>query len=322
VHLPASTRRGTRAVVAIAGALLLTVTACSSSSSPAKKSNASSAPSGTALFPAVKGGGFGVKPTLSFPNANPSSALQAKVLSPGSGPAVVKGQLLVADYLGQIWRGKVFDNSYDRKTPFAVPIGLAQVIPGWDKALVGKRVGSRVLLVIPPADGYGTAGSPGAGIKGTDTLAFVVDIVSTYSKTDVGDKSAVPQQVVTAPVTVSGALGARPKITVAKGAALPKVAKTVLLAKSKGAPAKAGLVVVQYEAVDYSGASAGSTYLQGIPQAVPVGATGQTTAFDGVIGVPIGSRVLITATVQDNSGKKVGVAIVADVIAQSVRAKP
>ena len=30
------------------------------------------------------------------------------------------------------------------------PIGVGQVIPGWDKALVGQKVGSRVLLVIPP----------------------------------------------------------------------------------------------------------------------------------------------------------------------------
>jgi len=320
--LPASTRRGTRAVVTIAGALLLAVTACSSSSSPAKKSNASSAPTGTALFPTVKGGGYGVKPTLSFPNANPSTALQAKVLSNGSGPAVVKGQLLVADYLGQIWRGKVFDNSYDRKTPIATAIGLGQVIPGWDKALVGKRVGSRVLLVIPPADGYGTAGSTGAGIKGTDTLAFVIDIVSTYSKTDIGDKSAVPQQVLTAPVTVSGALGARPKVTVAKGAAIPKAAKTVLLAKSTGTPAKAGFVVLQYEAVYYSGTIADSSYARGQPQATSIGVKGQTNPFDGVIGIPIGSRVLITTPVKDTTGKTTGVAIVADVIAQSGPAKP
>jgi peptidylprolyl isomerase len=55
---------------------------------------------------------------------------------------------------------------------------VGQVIPGWDKGLVGQTVGSRVLLVIPPADGYGSAGSPQANIKGTDTLVFVVDILA------------------------------------------------------------------------------------------------------------------------------------------------
>ena len=54
-----------------------------------------------------------------------------------------------------------------------------QVIKGWDNGLVGQKVGSRVLLVIPPAEGYGTAGSP-PKISGTDTLVFVVDILAAY----------------------------------------------------------------------------------------------------------------------------------------------
>ena len=320
MRFSAFTRRG-RAAVAIAAALLLALSACSSSSSPGKKASASSTPTGTADFPTVKGS-YGIKPTLAFPNANPSKTLQVKVLSTGTGPVVKSGELLIADYLGQIWRGKAFDNSYDRKEPIATPIGLGAVIKGWDLGLVGKHVGSRVLLVIPPADGYGSAGSSGAGIKGTDTLAFVIDIVSTYSKTDIGDKKAVPQQVVTAPVTVTGALGVRPKVVVAKGAALPKAAKTIVLAKSTGAPTKAGFVVLQYEAVYYNNTLADSTFERGQPQATAVGVAGQANPFDGVIGVPIGSRILITTPVENAEGTATGVAIVADIIAQSGPAKP
>jgi peptidylprolyl isomerase len=272
-------------------------------------------------FPTVKGD-YGVKPTITFPNANPNKSLQVKVLSEGKGPVVATGQLLVADYLGQIWRGKVFDNSYDRKEPIATPIGTGQVIKGWDTGLVGKRVGSRVLLVIPPADGYGSAGQSAAGIKGTDTLAFVIDIVSTYSKTDIGDVHAVPQRVATAPVTVTGALGVEPKIAVAKGAVIPKAAKTVVLARSTGAPIKAGFVVLQYEAEYYNNTLADSTFQRGQPQATTVGVTGQANPFDGLIGVPIGSRVLITTPVQNSEGTTTGVAIVADIIAQSGPAKP
>ena len=119
MRFSAFTRRG-QSALAIAAVLLLAVSACSSSSSPSKKAStsasATAAPKGTADFPAVKGG-YGVKPTLTFPDANPNKALQVKVLSDGTGPVVAKGQLLIADYLGQIWRGKVFDNSYDRKEP-------------------------------------------------------------------------------------------------------------------------------------------------------------------------------------------------------------
>ena len=62
---------------------------------------------------------------------------------------------------------------------FETVIGQKQVISAWDTQLVGKKVGSRVLMVVPPKDGYGAAGSP-PKIKGTDTLVFVVDILAAY----------------------------------------------------------------------------------------------------------------------------------------------
>ncbi len=81
-------------------------------------------------------------------------------------------------YTGVNWRTKkVFDSSWSRSTPFALNIGVGQVIKGWDTGLIGQTVGSRVMLVIPPAEGYGKTGSSQAGIKGTDTLVFVVDIL-------------------------------------------------------------------------------------------------------------------------------------------------
>ncbi len=338
MRLFAPTRRSARVAVALTGAAVLTLAACSSSStdgsSSSKKPSSSASPSAsasasattapttTADFPTVVGA-YGVKPTITFPFANPSKSLQVKVLSEGTGPVIAKNQLLIADYLGQIWRGKVFDNSFDRKQPIGTPIGVGQVLPGWDTALVGKRVGSRVLLVIPPADGYGTSGNSDAGIKGTDTLAFVIDLVGTYSKTDTGQTTAVPQTVSTAPVTVTGALGARPKITVAKGATTPTAAKATVLAKGSGAPAKAGLVVMQYEASYYSGTLLDSTYERGYPVSTAIGTSGSTSPFDSLIGVPIGSRVLITTPIQTPDGESTtGAAIVVDLIAQPGSAVP
>ena len=77
--------------------------------------------------------------------------VQTKVLHQGTGPVVAKNDLLVAAYLGQIWNGKVFDNSYDRKAPTGFTIGAGKVIPGWDSTLVGLKVGTRILMSIPPA---------------------------------------------------------------------------------------------------------------------------------------------------------------------------
>ncbi len=100
----------------------------------------------------------------------------------GTGAEVKKGQTIRVAYTGALYRnGEVFDSSASRPEEpyFEFPLGQGQVIKGWDNGLVGQKVGSRVLLVIPPAAGYGEAGS-GEKIKGTDTLVFSVDILAAY----------------------------------------------------------------------------------------------------------------------------------------------
>lgn len=100
----------------------------------------------------------------------------------GEGAETKKGQTIRVAYTGALWRnGEVFDSSANRPEQpyFEFPLGGGQVIKGWDEGLVGQKVGSRVLLVIPPKDGYGEAGS-GDKIKGTDTLVFVVDVLAAY----------------------------------------------------------------------------------------------------------------------------------------------
>jgi peptidylprolyl isomerase len=130
----------------------------------------------TAQLPEASGS-FGEKPTLTFPDGPVPEELEVVVLSRGDGPLVEAGDDLVVHYLGQTWGGRVFDNSYDRGSSISFPIGVGAVIGGWDQGLVGQQIGSRVLLSIPPHQGYGSRGMPQAGIKGTDTLVFVVDIV-------------------------------------------------------------------------------------------------------------------------------------------------
>ena len=120
----------------------------------------------------------GKAPTVTIPSATPPKDLQVKTLIKGTGPKVAKGQYIVVQYTGLDWRTKkVFDSSWSRSAPTAFNIGVGQVIKGWDTGIVGQTVGSRVMLVIPPADGYGKTGSSAAGITGTDTIVFVVDIL-------------------------------------------------------------------------------------------------------------------------------------------------
>ncbi|MEO7130990.1 MAG: FKBP-type peptidyl-prolyl cis-trans isomerase [Dermatophilaceae bacterium] len=120
------------------------------------------------------------EPTITVPKTAAPTTTQVITLIQGTGKTVEKGQTLAAHYAGVLWKdGSVFDSSYARGEIADFPIGVGGVIPGWDKSLVGQKVGSRVLLVIPPKDGYGAAGSP-PKISGTDTLVFVVDVLDAY----------------------------------------------------------------------------------------------------------------------------------------------
>ena len=121
------------------------------------------------------------KPTISIPKSDPPKSLVVQPLIKGTGPVVQQGQTTTLHYTGVIWgSGKEFDSSWDRAQPTVIPIGKGSVIAGWDEGLVGQTVGSQVLLVIPPELGYGANGNPDAGISGTDTLVFVVDILDAY----------------------------------------------------------------------------------------------------------------------------------------------
>ncbi|WP_323792828.1 FKBP-type peptidyl-prolyl cis-trans isomerase, partial [Nocardioides sp.] len=71
---------------------------------------------------------------------------------------------------------KPFDASYGRET-VTTALGRGAVIQGWDDALVGLNVGSRVMLEIPPNLGYGKQGS-GEDIPGGSTLYFLIDVLA------------------------------------------------------------------------------------------------------------------------------------------------
>lgn len=135
----------------------------------------------TIELPSVSGS-FGDAPELTFPDTEAPKGLRIAVLHEGTGEVIQAGDEVEVNYHGQIWNGDIFDSSYFRGEPTRFPIGVGMVIQGWDQALVGKQVGSRIVISVPPAKGYGAMGNPRAGIKGDDVLVFVVDILGT-SKT-------------------------------------------------------------------------------------------------------------------------------------------
>ncbi len=129
-------------------------------------------------FPTVKLASNG-SPTITIPKTDPPTALKIADLKKGTGATVKDGASVTVHYTGVVWQtGKTFDSSWTRGTP--ATFTTTGVIPGFSKALVGQKVGSQVITIIPPADGYGS--SPPAGqtdITATSTLVFVIDILAT-----------------------------------------------------------------------------------------------------------------------------------------------
>jgi peptidylprolyl isomerase len=107
----------------------------------------------------------------------PFSVTQTQVhtLKPGDGPVVSDTAKVSVCYMGVNGRdGTVFDSSYQQGAP--VEFSLDGVVPGFQKAIAGQKVGSTVAVAMDPADGY-PDGQPSAGIMKGDSLVFAIKIL-------------------------------------------------------------------------------------------------------------------------------------------------
>ncbi|MGI8902619.1 MAG: FKBP-type peptidyl-prolyl cis-trans isomerase [Solirubrobacteraceae bacterium] len=102
-----------------------------------------------------------------------------KDLIKGSGTAAKTGSSLTVNYVGVLFKGgQEFDSSWKTGKPFGpFPLGQGMVIPGWDKGLVGMKVGGRRELIIPSDLAYGKQGRPPT-IPPNAALVFVVDLLA------------------------------------------------------------------------------------------------------------------------------------------------
>ncbi len=109
--------------------------------------------------------------------AKPPKKLEVIPLVEGDGAEVAEDDQLTVDYYGAVWgEEKAFDDSYSRGEPAEFGLTKGGLIDGWVEGLPGVKVGSRVMLVIPPDQGYGKKGSP-PNIPGNATLVFVIDVL-------------------------------------------------------------------------------------------------------------------------------------------------
>lgn len=242
----------------------------------------------------TKGDKFGQKPTVAKGSGKPSSDLAVKTVIEGKGKKVVKGDYLQAHYLGQIWAtAEIFDDSYKRGNPAVFPIGIGRVIPGWDQGLVGKRLDSRVELAIPPELGYGKQGNEQAGIKGSDTLVFVVDLVDTFTAKSSSKGKEVAQSNKDLPKVGTGTDGKAPSIDVPKTDAPKKLVASYILEGDGDVIKETDSLLCQYKGVLWEdGKEFDSSYQRKELAQFQLAQVVKGWA-QGLTGKKIGSRVLI-----------------------------
>lgn len=99
----------------------------------------------------------------------------------GAGTPAQAGDTVTVNYTGKLTNGTVFDSNVDPKfghvQPFSFKLGSNMVIQGWEKGVLGMKVGEKRHLVIPGDLGYG-AGGFGNAIPPNATLEFDVEVLS------------------------------------------------------------------------------------------------------------------------------------------------
>lgn len=109
----------------------------------------------------------------------PPAETQVATLKKGDGPVVQSGDTVLIQFRGARWStGELFDGGDTWATDTPYTGATTGFVPGFTKALEGQTVGSQVLVVITPADGYGAGEINTADLKG-ETLVFVIDILAT-----------------------------------------------------------------------------------------------------------------------------------------------
>jgi FKBP-type peptidyl-prolyl cis-trans isomerase len=108
--------------------------------------------------------------------SNTQEGLIIEDLIVGGGKEAQVKDSVVVNYVGTLTDGTKFDSSYDRGQPFPFILGAGDVIKGWDKGVLGMKVGGKRKLTISPELAYGDSGA-GSIIPPNATLIFEVELL-------------------------------------------------------------------------------------------------------------------------------------------------
>ncbi len=292
-------------------ALLLSATvALAAAGCGSDSGDGSASADGTEAFPGVSVSGEpGSAPTVEI--ADPPFTVEettTEVLDEGDGDEVAEGDQAQLRYVGVNGSdGEEFDSSWSRgEAPVTFPLEQGGLIQGFLDGLIGQTYGSRVAIAIPPAEGYGEQGQPGAGIEGTDTLVFVVDLLQAAPEPLAGPEGT-PQD---APATLPAlqVKGDQPTGFKATGQTPERPSETTAFALIEGEGdevAEGQTVTVNYLGALYPDGEVFDSSYGREPAQFPLQQGGLIQGFlDGLIGQKVGSRVEIVIPAADGYGEQ------------------
>ena len=169
----APTQGGILVLLALATSITLGLSACENKNAAAAgQPGETSKPSGAAASSTAR---------MATTNASTSShdvdGIHIEDVREGNGKIAKNGNTVSVNYLGTLAsNGQKFDSSYDRNEPITFKLGSGQVIEGWEKGIIGMKIGGKRTLTIPPDKAYGADGYPPV-IPPNSTLKFDVELV-------------------------------------------------------------------------------------------------------------------------------------------------
>ena len=286
------------AAVLLAG-LALTLTACTSTAPP-KATGCVPAKAGAVSSAVTVTGPYGKDPQVatSFPVATPKTT-QRSVTIAGTGAVVRKGQRVDLDFeMYNGTTGKVVTSTRFEGQPVTFTLTAAsKILPGITSTVACSRIGSRVVGVIPPSQGFGAAGSTKLGIGAKDPLVLIADVVSIQPAppAPLSTPSGVTQSPLPGFPSVTVSKKGVPSVSIPAGPAPAKFQAETLI-EGDGPRVKTDVnVIVDYQALNWRTGKVidgRDTWLTGHTATFNTGVSipGFARAVEGQ---PVGSRVLV-----------------------------
>ncbi len=243
-------------------------------------------------------GSFGKTPTVTIPAEKASTNLVVSTPIQGAGATLKSGDSPLADIALYKWSGTKHSQLYSTFStgPQIIPAQLG--LQGLTTALQHARLGSRVVAVLPPKYAYGSAGESQLGVKGTDTLVWVIDLLQQYSGKQSATGPAVTNGGGVLP-KVTATAGQQPKITIPQISPPTGLSVTTLIKGSGPKLTKGETAVTQYVGAIWRTRSVFATSWPSSQQpegqlfGFQIGGNVIAGFTTGLTGVPVGSRVML-----------------------------